>query len=369
MTRHLLLAIALMLLSTQPALAEPLAETQRETVADSLEHPWSLAFLPDGRTLITERAGRLRVIEDGELLQDPVAGVPETYVRNQGGLFEVLAHPDWEDNGWIYISFAHGDDRANTTRVVRGRLDGHRLIDVEPVFTATPTRDTPVHFGGRMAFLPDNTLLIGLGDGFDYREDAQRLDSHTGTVVRITDDGDIPGDNPFADAPDALPEIFSYGHRNVQGIVHDREQDVIWSHEHGPRGGDELNRLSPGSNYGWPVATHGRDYSGARITPHRSLPGKEDPLHVWTPAIAPAGMSQYRGDLFPELAGDLLIAGLVARSVVRVHLDGTTVADTSRLFDDLDRRVRDVRVGPEGALYLLTDHADGELIRITPAGD
>lgn len=339
---------------------------QRETIADDLRHPWSLAFLPDGRKLVTERDGQLRVIEDGTLHDEPVSGLPDIYVRNQAGLFDVQPHPDWEDNGWIYLSFAHGSSRANTLRVIRARLDDHHLTDVETIFTAEPTRSTPVHLGGRLLFLGDGTLLVTYGDGFDYREDAQRLDSHTGAILRLTDEGDVPADNPFADAPDARPEIFSYGHRNVQGIVRDTTNERLWSHEHGPRGGDELNLLSPGGNYGWPVATHGVDYSGARITPHTSLPEMEDPVHVWTPAIAPAGMAMYRGDAFPEMDGDLLVAGLVSRSIIRVQLDGTEVTDTSPLFEDIGRRMRDVRVGPDGAIYLLTDHSDGELIRITP---
>ena len=363
-----LLTATLGLTLSAALLADDIHHT-REVIADDLEHPWSLAFLPDGRKLVTERVGRLRVIDDGRLLDEPVAGLPDVYVRNQGGLFEVAPHPDWEVTGWIYLTFAHGTDRANTLRVIRGRLEDHRLEDVEIIFTAEPERDTPVHFGGRLLFLPDDTLLITLGDGFDYRERAQKLDSHIGTIARVMLDGEVPADNPFVNAPDALPEIFSYGHRNVQGVVRDPDTGLLWALDHGPRGGDELNILSPGSNHGWPVATHGVDYSGARITPHQTLPDMEDPIHVWTPAIAPAGMAQYRGDAFPELQGDLLIAGLVARSVIRVRLDGTAVAGTSRLFEDLDRRMRDVRVGPDGALYLLTDHADGELIRITPAAD
>ena len=367
MTPSRLLLTACLILTASAFAAEP--EHDRETIASDLEHPWSLAFLPDGRKLVTERAGRLRVIDDGELRDAPVDGVPEVYVKSQAGLFDVVPHPDWEDNGWIYLSFAHGTDSANTTRVIRGRLENNTLTDVETIFTAEPTRSTPVHFGGRMLFRPDGTLLITLGDGFDYREQAQRLDNHLGTVIRVTDEGGVPADNPYANAADARPEIFSHGHRNVQGIVHDPDTDTLWAHEHGPRGGDELNILFPGSNYGWPVATHGVDYSGARITPHKTLPGMEDPIHVWTPAIAPAGLAQYRGDAFPELEGDLLIAGLVSRDIIRVHLDDLDVVETSRLFDDLDRRMRDVRVGPDGAIYLLTDHSDGELIRITPTDE
>ncbi|MDQ2068832.1 PQQ-dependent sugar dehydrogenase [Natronospira bacteriovora] len=336
-----------------------------ETVADGLNHPWSLAFLPDGRMLVTERAGRLRLIDaDGQLQPEPVEGVPEAYVASQGGLFEVLPHPAYEDNGWLYLSLAHGTARANTTRVVRGRLQEHALVDVEVLFDAEPTRSTPVHYGGRMAFLPDGSLLLGLGDGFDYREEAQKPDNHLGTLIRLNDEGSVPPDNPFVDDEERRPEIYSYGHRNIQGIVHDPGSGLLWSHEHGPRGGDELNIIRPGANYGWPAATHGIDYSGARISPHRTLPGMEEAVLVWTPAIAPAGLSQYRGEQFPEWEGDLLIAGLVARAILRVSLDGESAREEERLFREVGERMRDVRVGPDGAIYLLTDSRDGKLLRV-----
>ena len=349
------------------SLSASLQGFQVETVADGLEHPWAIAFLPDGRKLVTERAGRLRLIdEDGELVSDPVSGVPQAFVRSQGGLMEVVLDPNHESNGWIYLSLAHGNGRANATRVVRGRLDGLRWIDNEVIFTATPTRNRPVHYGGRIAFMADGTLLLTLGDGFDAREQAQKLDSHTGTIVRIHRDGSVPTDNPFVDQPDALPEIYSYGHRNPQGIVFDHETGLVWSHEHGPKGGDELNLIRAGENYGWPVATHGIDYSGARITPYTSRPGMVDPLIDWTPSIAPAGMSQYRGELFADFDGDLLVASLVERSIRRIRLDGETVVTDEILPLEINRRLRDVRVGPDGAIYILTDHANGEILRITP---
>jgi len=338
-----------------------------ESVAEGLEHPWSIAFLPDGRMLVTERAGRLRVIDsDGRLLNEAVEDIPESLVANQGGLMGLLLHPDYERNGWIYLSLAHGSRRANTTRVVRGRLDGMRWIDNEVIFTAEPTRGAPVHYGGRMAFMNDGTLLITLGDGFDDREDAQRLDSHTGTIVRVHDDGRVPVDNPFVDQDDALPEIFSYGHRNPQGIIVDTDTGSIWSHEHGPRGGDELNLIRAGENYGWPVATHGIDYSGARITPYTSRPGMVDPLIDWTPSIAPAGMSQYRGELFPDWQGDLLVASLVERTIRRIEFDGDQVISDEPLGLELGRRLRDVQVGPDGELYVLTDESQGEVLRVKP---
>jgi len=361
MTRTILFAVAL-LLSAPSALAR---DYTLETVVSGLEHPWSLAFLPDGRMLVTERAGRLRVVDDGVLLDEPVAGVPEAYVASQGGLFEVLPDPDFEDNGLIYLSLAHGSARANRTRVVRGRLDDHRLEDVEVIFDSVPDRSTPVHYGGRMTFLGDGSLVVGLGDGFNYREQAQDRTDHLGAVVRIQTDGSVPEDNPFVDDPDTLPEIYSYGHRNVQGLVFDERTGTLWQHEHGPRGGDELNRVEPGANYGWPVITHGIDYSGARVSPYREFEGMQSPLIDWTPAIAPAGMTLYRGEQFPGWQGNLLIAGLVARAVIRVEIGSNGPEEVERLFGDLDQRIRDVRTGPDGAVWLLTDHADGKLVRVT----
>jgi len=342
-------------------------EYRIETLADGLEHPWSVAVLPDGRMLVTERAGRLRIIEDGRLLEEPVRGVPEAYVRSQAGLFEVLLDPDYAANGWIYLSLAHGDAAASGTRVVRGRLSGNQFIDQQVIFDIQPPRDRPVHYGARMTFMSDGTLVIGLGDGFDYREAAQRLDSHTGTIVRIRRDGSVPADNPFIDTDGALPEIYSYGHRNVQGLVFDDESGRLWAHEHGPRGGDEVNLVQAGRNYGWPVATFGVDYSGARISPYTSRPGMEDPVLHWTPSIAPSGMTLYRGMQFPEWQGDLLVTALVAREVRRLELDGERVVAQEALFGEIGARLRDIRVAPDGALLLLTDSPRGQVLRISAA--
>lgn len=336
-----------------------------DTLAAGLDHPWSVAFLPDGEILVTERAGRLRMIRDGELLPEPVAGVPEAYVRSQAGLFEVLPHPEFDANRLLYLSLAHGTGRDNTTRVVRGRYEDGALHDVEVIFDAVPRRNTPVHYGGRMAWLPDGTLLIGLGDGFDFREAAQDPGDHLGSVVRLNAEGGVPADNPFVGRDDVRPETFSFGHRNVQGIVHDPRRDVVWAHEHGPRGGDELNRLEPGRNYGWPVVTHGVDYSGALITPYTERPGMEAPLIDWTPSIAPAGLARYEGDVFPEWRGDLLVAGLVSRAVHRVRIDEDgRPREVETLFDELDERLRDVRAGPDGLLYVLTDSRDGRVLQV-----
>ena len=355
--------LALTLFST-PTLSR---DYQIDTVTDRLNWPWSVAFLPDGRLLVTERGGDLHQIVDGRLIEEPIAGTPDVYAHSQGGLFEALPHPDFATNGWIYLSYAHGPPDANATRVSRARLDGDRLVDLEVLFTAEPTKDTPVHYGGRMAWLPDGTLVLGLGDGFDYRESAQKPDSHLGTIVRIGEDGSVPDDNPFVGRSDALDEIWSYGHRNVQGLAWDAERQVLWQHEHGPRGGDEINRIRPGENYGWPIASDGIDYSGAQITPYTERPGMVDPIIVWTPSIAPAGLAVVRDSVFEDWDGDLLVSALAARELRRIELAGTDVVDQHVLLDELGERLRDVRVGPDGGVYVLTDAAEGRLLRLDPA--
>jgi len=341
-----------------------------ETVATGLVHPWSLAFLPGGRLLVTERPGRLRVIEPGpdgqlRLRPEPVAGVPAVLARGQAGLFDVVVDPAFATSGQLLLSLAHGTPQANHLRVVRARFDGRQLQDVQPVFTSMPAKVDTQHFGGRMAWLPDGSVLIGMGDGNLDRTDAQRLHTHLGKVLRVRPDGSVPADNPFVTRPGALPEIYSLGHRNPQGLV--VVNGVPYAHEHGARGGDELNRLQPGANYGWPVTTGGIDYTYARITPYRRLPGIEPPLLEWTPSIAPAGLAWYDGTLFPGWRGSLFVAALKERSVRRVPMAGGTPGPQERLFTELGERIRDVRAGPDGALYLLTDSPDGRVLRVVPA--
>jgi len=338
---------------------------QIETVATGLEHPWSIDWLPDGTALVTERAGRLRLLRDDELLAEPVDDVPDVLAISQGGLFEARPDPDYAETGWIYLSFAHGVDGGNATRVIRGRLRDGALVDQQVLFTAEPGKTRPVHYGGRMAFLADGTLVVGLGDGFDRRESAQALDNHFGKIIRIRRDGGIPDDNPFVGTDGALPEIWSYGHRNVQGLVFDATTARLWAHEHGPRGGDEVNLIEPGANYGWPVVTQGIDYSGARITPFTSRPGMIDPVHVWTPSIAPAGMTLYRGARFPEFNGALIVSALAGRHARVLTLDGTEITGDTIILDDLNERLRDIRTGPDGALWVLTDANPGKVLRIT----
>lgn len=345
------------------------AELTVETVADDLNYPWSLAFLPDGTILVTEKPGALRIIRGGVLDERTVDGVPDVYYAGQGGLFDVLPARNFAATRRLYLSYAHGDRSANATRVIAATFDGSALSDPEVIFTATPSKDTPHHYGGRMALLPDDTLLLTIGDGFNYRESAQRLDSHLGKLVRIAPDGSVPTNNPFVGERAALPEIWSYGHRNAQGIVVVPDSGNVYLHEHGPRGGDELNRVAPGANYGWPIATQGIDYSGARISPFVDYPGTESPLVDWTPSIAPAGMAYYDGALFPNWRGDLFVAALAEKSLRRLDLVDGRVVDQEILLAELNERLRDVRTGPDGALYVLTDSASGRLLRITPAVD
>ncbi len=341
-----------------------------ETVASGLEHPWSLAFLPGGRMLVTERAGRLRVIEPGPdgralLRPEPVANVPAVLARGQAGLFDVVVDPAFASNGRVMLSFAHGKPEANHLRVVRARFDGRQLLDVQPIFTSQPAKAETQHFGGRMAWLADGSLLLGMGDGNLERTDAQRLHTHLGKLLRIQPDGSVPTNNPFLRRADARPEIYSIGHRNPQGMV--VVDGVPYAHEHGARGGDELNRIEPGANYGWPVTTGGIDYTHARITPYRSLPGIQPALVEWTSSIAPSGLAWYDGALFPAWRGSLLVAALKERSVRRVPMVGGVPGTQEVLFQELGERIRDVRAGPDGAIYLLTDSANGRVLRVVPA--
>lgn len=341
-----------------------------ETVASGLAHPWSLAFLPDGRMLVTERPGRLRLLEpapDGrlQLRPEPVAGVPPVLVGGQAGLFDVVLDPAFATNGRLFLSFAHGTPSANHLRVLSARFDGRQLLEAKTIFTSAPAKKAMQHFGGRIAWLPDGSLLFGMGDGNLERTDAQRLHTHLGKLMRIRPDGSVPVDNPFVRRKDAMPEIYSFGHRNPQGVA--VVNGVAYVHEHGARGGDELNRITPGANYGWPITTGGIDYTYARITPYRTQPGITPPLVEWTPSIAPAGLAWYDGGMFPAWRDSLFVAALAERSVRRVPMTQRVPGPQDVLFKELGERIRDVRAGPDGALYLLTDNPNGRVLRVVPA--
>jgi len=347
-------------------LSAPVAAETVETIASGLHHPWSLAFLPDGRTLVTERSGRLSIIAKGARPQ-AISGVPPVYVAGQGGLFDVVLHPRFAQNKLLYLSHSGGTPGANATRITRARLEGNALKDVRTIFEVSPTKDTPVHYGGRMAFLPDGTLVMTTGDGFDYREQAQRLGSGLGKIVRLNDDGTVPASNPFAGRAGAQGATFSYGHRNPQGLAVDPVTGWLWAHEHGPRGGDEVNNIVRGANYGWPVATLGRDYSGASISPFKRYKGMRDAAVVWVPSIAPSGLAVYRGALWPEWQGDLIVGALVNKEVRRIDLDAKgRVLGQGRIFPTISARIRDVRVAPDGAVWVTTDEDAGKVLRVTP---
>lgn len=340
------------------------AENYRlQTVAEGLHHPWSVAQLPSGDFLVTERRGRLLRI-DANGGTRIISGVPQTYAAGQGGFFDVVLHPAFAENGLVYLSYADGNATANSTAVFRAQLRGDTLVDGRQILRVSPRKDTPQHYGGRLAFLPDSTLLLTTGEGFDYRESAQSLASEMGKVLRIHDDGSVPADNPFRTP--GSERIWSYGHRNPQGLVVDAETGKVYLHEHGPRGGDELNIILPGKNYGWPAITHGVDYSGAYVSPFTAAPGMQQPDWLWTPSIAPSGMALYKGEGFPQWQGDLFVGALVDREVRRLVMRNGKVIAEHALFSEINARVRDVRLAADGYLYLLTDCEDGKLIRVAP---
>jgi len=337
-------------------------------VAVGLEHPWGVELLPDGRFLVTERPGRLRVVNRDGRLSAPLTGVPEVYARGQGGLLDVALSPGFAQDRVIYLSFAERGSGGAGTAVARGRLGERGLEDTQVIWRQQPKVDGSYnHWGSRLVFRPDGTLFVTLGDRFVHSERAQDLSTTIGKIVRINPDGSVPRDNPFVGRAGALPEIWSYGHRNVQAAVLDARGE-LWTVEHGARGGDELNNPQPGKNYGWPVITYGVDYSGARIGIGTSHPGMEQPVYYWDPVIAPSGATFYSGTAFPDWRGDLLVGSLRPGALVRLRIANGRVTVEERYLDELGERIRDVREGPDGAIYLLTDSSRGRLIRVEPAG-
>lgn len=351
--------------SPQPAATRGVVTAR--TVARGLDHPWGLAFLPDGRMLVTERPGRLRIVDSAGVLSEPVAGVPTVYAQGQGGLLDVALDPRFADNHLVYLSFAEPGREGAGTAVARGRLAGGALQDVQVIYRQRPKLPGAGHFGSRLVFAHDGTLFITQGDRQQYRAKAQQLDALQGKTVRINPDGTIPADNPFVRTPGAMPEIWSLGHRNQQAAALDPRTGQLWTVEHGARGGDELNHPEKGKNYGWPIITYGVDYSGMPIGEGAAKDGMEQPVYYWDPVIAPSGATFYTGDRYPGWQGDLFIGSLGVGALVRLVLRDGRVVREERHLVELRERIRDVVQGPDGYLYLLTDAGEGRILRVVPS--
>jgi len=336
-------------------------------LVEGLQNPWSMAWLPDGRMLVTERAGRLRIVSrDFKLDSKAVEGLPKIVVAGQGGLFEVALHPAYKENGWIYISYNGPGEGGHGTELMRAKLDGHRLVDQQVLFRLQPKTRAGQHFGGRIVFDGKGHVFLTLGDRGEQQR-AQRLDDHAGSVIRLNDDGSVPRDNPLVARKDAKPEKFTYGNRNMQGAALHPKTGELWTHEHGPQGGDEVNVMRAGRNYGWPTITYGANYgSGTRIGEGMRKSGIEDPVTHWVPSIAPSGLAFYEGDKFPGWRGNMLVGALKDEMLVRLELDGEKVVKEERMMRNTIGRIRDVRVGPDGYVYLLTDDTRGVLARLEP---
>ncbi|AEQ50836.1 PQQ-dependent sugar dehydrogenase [Pelagibacterium halotolerans] len=379
MFRQALAGLACATALTAPAIAQTFeTETGSVTlvpVVEGLQSPWGMVFLPDESMLVTERPGNLRHVSADGSISDPIAGIPEVVFEGQGGLLDVALDPEFETNRYVYLSYAEPGDEAgtNSTAVARGVLsdDMTQLTDVEVIFSQQPKLPSALHFGSRLTFDNEGYLFITTGERSDaeFRVQAQDLDSHLGKVIRILPDGSVPEDNPFVDTEGALPEIWSYGHRNMQGAAFHPDTGELWVAEHGPRGGDELNRIVEGGNFGWPLLTEGTEYSGDPINPPQELPDDlVEAERTWVPSPAPSGLAFYTGDLFPDWQGDAFMGALAGTDLIRIDLEGEEVLGDEFLFgDDFPHRIRDVTQGPDDALYLITDADPGQILRLSPA--
>ena len=334
-----------------------------DTLAVGLKNPWGMAFLPNGDLLVTERPGSIRVIRDDKLLSEKITGVPEVFAVGQGGMFEIKLHPDYENNGWLYITYAAVNGTGGNTAIMRAKLDGFNLIEKEKIFQAVPNRTGGRHFGGHMEFDNKGYLYVSVGER-GHRPSAQTLSNHSGKILRLNDDGSVPSDNPFVSENDVKPEIFAYGNRNPQGMVVHPTTGEIWTHEHGPMGGDEINIVQPGANYGWPEVTYGLNYDGTIITDVTTREDVADPLHYWTPSIAPCGMEFVTSDQFFPWNGNLLVGSLKFRYIARLELDGEKVVKEEKLVEDLGR-VRSILQGPDGLIYVSVE-SPGMVLRFVP---
>jgi glucose/arabinose dehydrogenase len=364
----LIVAAASVACAVEDATPAEQARVRLVTVAEGLEHPWGIAFLPDGRALVTERPGRLRVVARDGTVGPALDGVPAVDATGQGGLLGIALDPDFASNRLVYLSYAEPREGGNGTSVARGQLGERGLTNVEVIFRQQPTVRGGHHFGSRLVFSRDGRLFVTLGERNSERARAQTLDSHIGKVVRIERDGSVPADNPFVGRAGAMPEIWSYGHRNIQGAALHPGTGELWTNEHGPKGGDELNRTLAGLNYGWPKVSYGVEYSGATISDSPTAPGIEPPVHHWVPSIATSGLLFYTGDRFLDWRGSAFVGGLKSKQLSRLELDGNRVVREEVLLRDaIDQRIRDVVQGPDGFIYLLTDEDNGRLLRIEPA--
>ena len=341
-----------------------------EVIAEGLEYPWGMVFLPNGDLLVTEREGRLRRVSDGKLQDAAISGLPDNmYIEGQGGLLDVTIDPEFSENNLIYFSYAGNGEGGAGTEVAKARLNGDALEDLEVIFKVQPKTQGQNHYGSRLLFDNDGLLYITLGDRYAFMDEAQNTTNHLGSIVRIKTDGSFPLDNPFFNDLKAKPEIYAYGVRNAQGIALRPSDGVIWYHEHGPRGGDELNILKAGANYGWPKITYGIDYSGATISEETHAPGMEQPVVFWDPSIAPSGMDFYTGDKFLEWKGDIFLGALAHRHLRRLKLEGDVVIEQEVLLKDRNERIRAVKTGPDGFLYVLTDSYEGTILRLQPRSE
>ena len=340
-------------------------EFKVDIITSDLKHAWAVVELPDQSFLITERSGKLYHVKNN--IKVEIKGLPEDIMaEGQGGLLDIVLSPSFVETSEIFLSYAYGTLESNGTALFKASLENDSLTKGKVVFRASPPKSAPQHFGGRIVFLPDETLILTLGDGFAFREDAQKLGTHIGKIVRLTQNGGTPQDNPFLGQSEFKPQIYSLGHRNVQGVAYDLETNTLWAHEHGPRGGDELNSIRAGENYGWPIATKGTDYQGARISPFETYEGMVDPIHNWTPSIAPSGLVIYRGNMFPQWNGDALVGALKSRDLRRVDIEKGQSVNEVDLISDLNARIRDVRIANDGAILILTDDPQkGQLIRLS----
>lgn len=333
-----------------------------------LNQPWGMTFITPTQLVVTEKSGHVQLISidaSKPPIKTTLDGGPKATLHGQGGLLDVEKHPQYSQNHWLYFSYTKQVHQGYTTAVARARLLNNSLTQLEDIFIARAVSSKGQHFGSRLAFDRDHRLYITVGDRGD-RHQAQQLSTHAGKVIRINDDGSIPSDNPFINRSGALVEIYSYGHRNPQGLVYDWPSKRLWLHEHGPRGGDEVNLIRAGANYGWPVITYGREYSGFAITDETHRPGMEQPIWKWVPSIAPSGLAIYRGKAFPNWQGDLFVGALKSRLLAHLSMQEETVKREQRYLESLDARIRDVAVGPDGLIYLLTDSEQGRLLRLSP---